>query len=223
MSSGFYDLPFFPIGPNDGTNGKDGVSPTISVEDISGGHRLIIVDATGRRTVDVLNGPEGPQGSAGPQGIQGPKGEKGDTGSQGEQGPAGPTGPQGPTGEQGPKGDKGETGEAGPQGPTGPKGDTGDKGEQGIQGEKGETGPQGEPGANGQPGKDGTNGADGKSAFEFAQDGGYTGTEANFAELLANALDKRNIYIGLHTDGLLYLFINGEPVGTGIAINNTET
>ena len=129
--NGFYDLPFFPIGPNEGTNGKDGVSPTISVENISGGHRLIIVDTTGRKTVDVLNGVDGQQGI---------------------------------------------------------------------------------------PGKDGTNG---KSAYEYAQSGGYTGTEAEFINLLANSVSKQNISLGIHSDGLLYLFIDGEPIGTGISITAT--
>lgn len=195
-SGGFYDLPFFPIGPNDGVNGKDGVSPTISVEEISNGHRLIIVDTTGRKTIEVMNGTEGPQGT---QGIQGEKGPKGDQGEQGPQGEKGDTGPQGD------KGDKGETGAQGE------KGDQGDIGPQGIQGEPGK---QGEQGIQGEPG------SPGKSAYEYAKDGGYTNTEAIFAETLANIVDKRKIAIGLHTDGLLYLFIDGEPVGTGIAINN---
>lgn len=204
--SGFYDLPFFPIGPNNGTNGKDGVSPTISIEDISGGHRLIIVDAAGRKTVDIMNGETGPAGVQGPQGIQGVQGPKGDTGAQGLQGD---------------KGDKGETGATGSQGP---KGDKGDKGDTGAQGPKGDTGAQGEPGADGQPGKDGANGLDGKSAYEYAQDGGYIGTEAEFITLLANSVNKQNISLGIHSDGLLYLFINGEPTGTGVALNtNTET
>jgi hypothetical protein len=195
--SGFTDLPFFPIGPSDGVSGKDGVSPTISVENISGGHRLIIVDAAGRRTVDILNGIDGKEGQQGLQGLQGEKGE---------------TGLQGPAGEQGPKGDKG---------------DKGDTGERGPQGETGADGQPGKDGIDGQPGKDGTNGKDGaagKSAYEYAKDGGYTGTEPEFIELLANTVDKRNITLGLHTDGLLYLFINGEPVGTGISQStNTET
>ena len=107
MSNGFYDLPFFPIGPNDGVNGKDGVSPTISVEDISGGHRLIVVDATGKKTVDVLNGVDGQQGEQGIQGErglqgeQGPKGDKGDKGATGDQGPEGETGPAGKDGADG--------------------------------------------------------------------------------------------------------------------------
>jgi len=198
MSSGFNDLPFFPpTSSSDGTNGKDGVSPTISVENISGGHKLIIVDATGRKTIDIMNGTDGQQG---------PRGEKGDTGLQG------------PAGEQGPKGDTGAQGLQGEQGPAGPQGL---QGEQGPQGEKGAEGQPGKDGNDGQPGKDGTNGKDGangKSAYEYAQDGGYTETESTFAETLANVVDKRNISIGLHTDGLLYLFINGEPTGAGIAI-----
>ena len=52
----------------------------------------------------------------------------------------------------------------------GPKGDTGATGPQG---------PQGEVGADGQPG------TDGKSAYQYAVEGGYTGTEAEFAAKLA--------------------------------------
>ena len=182
MSNGFYDLPFFPIGPNDGTNGKDGVSPTISVEDISGGHKLIIVDTTGKKTVDILNGETGPAGAPGSQGPQGIQGERG------------------LQGEQGPKGDKGDTGEQGPQGQQGEKGETGETGPQGIQGETGATG---------------------KSAYEHAQEGGYSGTEAEFNEMFSNTITKGNITLGLHTDGLLYLFINGTPTGTGIELNTS--
>lgn len=97
-------------------------------------------------------------------------------------------GPQGPQGEKGDaftyadftaeqlaslKGAKGDTG------PQGPKGDAGDTGAQG------ETGPQGPKGDTGAAGADGKNGADGKSAYAFAQDGGYTGTEAQFNTDLA--------------------------------------
>ena len=145
--NGVYDLPFFPTGGS-AENGEDGVSPTVSVKEISGGHRLAIVDASGTKTIDILNGKEGPQGI------------------------------------------------------------------QGIQGEKGE---QGEKGA---AGKDGT---DGKSAYEFAQDGGYLGTETDFAKILANSINNQNITLGLHNDGLLYIFINGEPIGTGIAPSNNRS
>lgn len=70
-------------------------------------------------------------------------------------------------GPQGPKGDPGETGPAGPTGETGPEG------------------PQGERGTQGEPGKDG---ADGKSAYSYAKDGGYTGTEEEFAGKLAQEI-----------------------------------
>ena len=46
----------------------------------------------------------------------------------------------------------------------------GDKGDTGAKGEKGDTG---------------ATGSDGKSAYQYAQDGGYTGTEAEFAAKLA--------------------------------------
>ena len=47
---------------------------------------------------------------------------------------------------------------------------------------RGETGPAG---ADGRDGAQGPAGADGKSAYQYAQDGGYTGTETAFAEKLA--------------------------------------
>lgn len=39
--------------------GRDGVSPTIVVEEISGGHRVTVTDAQGTRSFDVLNGTNG--------------------------------------------------------------------------------------------------------------------------------------------------------------------
>lgn len=86
-----------------------------------------------------------------------------DTGKP-SRGETGATGPQGPTGATGPAGPKGDTGDTGPKGP------------------QGETGPAG---ADGQPGADGVPGADGKSAYQYAVEGGYTGTEAEFAAKLA--------------------------------------
>ena len=55
----------------------------------------------------------------------------------------------------------------------GPKGDTG------LQGPKGDTGPQGAQGPKGDTG------AAGKSAYEYAQEGGFSGTDAEFAQALA--------------------------------------
>lgn len=112
-------------------------------------------------------------------GAQGPAGEKGDKGD---------TGATGATGPQGPKGDTGDTGPAGPKGDTGPQGPQGPQGEQGPQGLQGETGPQGPAGADGAQGPAGT---DGKSAYQYAQDGGYTGTEAEFAAKLAEEMPDK--------------------------------
>ena len=44
-----------PQGPK-GADGTDGVSPTVTVTDINGGHRVTITDATGAKTFDVMNG-----------------------------------------------------------------------------------------------------------------------------------------------------------------------
>jgi hypothetical protein len=68
-------------------------------------------------------------------------------------------------------------------------------------------------GINGIDGKDGENG---KSAYELAKAGGYAGAENDFNTALANILSKQNTTLGLHTDGLIYLFVNGVPVGAGI-------
>ena len=45
----------------------------------------------------------------------------------------------------------------------------------------------------GEPGKDGTIGKDGKSAYEYAQEGGYTGTEQEFASELGDIATKEYV------------------------------
>ena len=85
----------------------------------------------------------------------------------------GPQGERGLTGETGPQGEKGQKGDTGAPGADGAKGDKGDKGDTGATGPKGDTGPAG---------------ADGKTAYQYAQDGGYTGTEEEFAALMAGNL-----------------------------------
>lgn len=56
---------------NDGGPGKDGVSPTISISVITGGHRLTIKDANGTKTVDLLDGSDGSPGATGEKGADG--------------------------------------------------------------------------------------------------------------------------------------------------------
>ena len=76
---------------------------------------------------------------------------------------------------------KGEIGPAGPQGEPGPQGLKGDVGP------KGDTGSQGPHGPQGPVGVQGPQGPAGKSAYQLAvEQGGYTGTEEEFATLLAS-------------------------------------
>lgn len=50
------------------TPGKDGISPTVTVTAIDGGHRVSITDATGTQTFDVMDGADGQPGSSGENG-----------------------------------------------------------------------------------------------------------------------------------------------------------
>lgn len=42
--------------------GEPGASPTVTVQDIAGGHRIVITDATGTSSVDVMDGKQGDPG-----------------------------------------------------------------------------------------------------------------------------------------------------------------
>ena len=97
----------------------------------------------------------------------------------------GPQGPQGEKGDPGAPGPKGEKGDTGPQGLQGEKGETGAPGPQGEKGDPGAQGPKGEKGDPGAQGPKGSPGSDGKTAYQYAQDGGYTGSESEFAAKLA--------------------------------------
>lgn len=85
----------------------------------------------------------------------------------------------------------------GAKGDKGDKGDRGDRGLQGIQGDKGDKG---------------DNGADGKTAYAYAQDGGYGGTEAQFTEKLANGFGGLHIGSSTPPDTAdVWVDPNGEP------------
>ena len=62
------------------------------------------------------------------------------------------------------------------------------RGATGPQGPAGASGKDGEKGDKGAPGEKGPPGADGKSAYQYAQDGGYTGTETDFMVKLAQEI-----------------------------------
>lgn len=141
----------------------------------------------------------GPQGLKGDTGAQGPTGPKGDTGETGAVGPTGPTGPTGAKGDTGATGGAGATGATGPTGPTGPQGSpggtgaTGATGPTGPTGAAGGTGPTGPTGAKGDTGATGPTGAAGKSAYQYAVESGYTGTEADLSDALASLGDLNSI------------------------------
>ena len=62
-----------------GQPGEDGVSPTVTVTDITGGHRVTITDATGTDTFDVMDGSKGDPGTPGQPGQPGQPGADGHT------------------------------------------------------------------------------------------------------------------------------------------------
>lgn len=91
-----------------GSDGQDGVSPLVSVSEITGGHRVSIQDADGTRSFDVMDGKDGADGQDGKDGQSGAAGADGITptiGANGNwyvgqtdtgvaaMGPAGPAGP----------------------------------------------------------------------------------------------------------------------------------
>ena len=167
---------------------------------------------SGKMTLYVPAGPQGPmgqegpqglpgaQGEQGPRGIQGPQGIQGERGPEGQQGPMGPQGIQGPKGEtgergpQGPQGIQGATGAQGPRGETGPVGPMGPEGPRGIQGERGPQGPEGPKGATGDKGPIG--------------DSPLPLTFGNFS---------------VNTDGYLQFEYNGGPMDSSMFNLNPET
>ena len=56
---------------------EDGISPTITIEEITGGHTVSITDADGTKTFTVNDGANGATGEKGPTGATGPTGSAG--------------------------------------------------------------------------------------------------------------------------------------------------
>ena len=54
-----------------GNKGDNGISPTVTVTDITNGHRVTITDADGMKTFDVMNGAQGDPGGKGDPGAPG--------------------------------------------------------------------------------------------------------------------------------------------------------
>ena len=192
-------------------------------------------------------GATGPQGEQGIQGEQGPQGIQGETGPQGALGVGIQSVVQTTTSTedggtnvvtvtktdgtsstfQVKNGSKGSTGPTGADGKDGAPGADGQDGTTPTIGDNGnwfigdtDTGKPSR-GEIGPAGADGTTGADGKSAYQYAQDGGYTGTEAEFAAKMAkekfanpNALTFSGAVAGTY-DGSEPLTVNIPSSGGG--------
>ena len=115
-----------------GEPGRDGVTPTFSIESVETGEPGTDADVT--MTGDAPNHglkfviPRGDKGDKGDTGSPGAKGDKGEPGAKGEPGSPGAKGDKGDPGSPGAKGDKGEPGAKGEPGSPGAKGDKGDTG-----------------------------------------------------------------------------------------------
>ena len=69
------------------------------------------------------------------------------------------------------------------------------------------------------PSRKASNTGGGKSAYEIWLDEGHTGSEADFLKSLqGEGFDPSACTLSLHTDGLLYMFYHGQPMGNGIAL-----
>ena len=132
-----------------------------------------------------ITGPAGPAGAPGSDGRDGVDGQDGAPGTDGKDGHDGVDGITPHIGDNGNwyigdtdtgKPSRGETGPAGQDGAPGEKGDKGDQGDPGYTPVKGVDYFDGDPGAPG---------SDGKSAYQYAQEGGFTGTEEEFISKLA--------------------------------------
>lgn len=144
-----------------GPAGADGFTPKITANETTGGYNLLIQNKNDLEMITIKNGKDGNPGPAGKSGSDGAPGSDG-VGIKSVVQTELSTEDQGRNTMRITKTD----------------GTTTDF--YVFNGRRGRTGPVG------QPGKDGRNGNPGKSAYEYAKDGGFTGTEEAFAELLAN-------------------------------------
>ena len=119
--------------------------------------------------------------------LAGKDGVDGQDGRDGVDGRDGIDGQDGRDGINGKDGKDGKDGIDGKDGLNGTNGRDGIDGKDGRDGIDGKDGVDGKDGIDGIDGKDGVDGADGKTAYEYATEGGYTGTIEEFTEALAMA------------------------------------
>lgn len=198
-----------------GKDGKDGFSPVISISAITGGNRITITDANGTHTVDVLDGKDGKNGSPGQDGngissavlnadytltLTFDDGTKYTTPSiRGATGATGSSGKDGSNGKDGTSVTVKSVSES-----------TADGGSNVVTFSDGKTLTV----KNGKTGATGDKGADGKTPVV----GEDYYTEAEKTEMVNDVIVKLSdkLSLGIASDGLIYLFVDGQPVGTGI-------
>lgn len=140
-----------------GPTGKDGVSPTIEVEETDEGVRVSVTDLQGTSSYELHNGKDGNDGAPGPAGKDGAKGEPGKDGKDGEKGKDGTDGFSPIVTVKSDTDDeyilsitdaRGSFNTPNLKGKDG-SGGAGEKGDKGDPGEKGEKGDKGDPGEDG--------------------------------------------------------------------------
>lgn len=198
--------------PQAGSDGKDGITPTIG----ENGNWFLGSTDTGKpsRGAPGAAGTPGKDGTDGKDGAPGKDGADGHTPAITAEKSGKVTtikadgatiatisdGTDGTNGADGAPGKDGSPGAAGKDGTTPTIGENGNwylgdtdtgkpsRGAAGAKGADGADGKDGAKGDKGDPGEKGNTGADGKSAYQYAKDGGYTGTEADFMAKLAQEI-----------------------------------
>lgn len=165
-----------PAGPA-GTDGQDGTQGIQGEPGVDGTTYTPAVSADGTLSWTNDGGKPNPE----PVNIKGPAGQDGADGAQGVQGPPGQDGANGQDGENGAT----FTPSVSEAGVLSWSNDKGLPNPASVD-IKGPAGAAGQDGATGPAGADGAPGTDGKTAYQYAVDGGYTGTEAEFQTLMGS-------------------------------------
>ena len=84
-----------------------------------------------------------------------------------------------------------------------------------VKGPKGDPGEPGRDGTDGTPGAPGAPGADGKSAYQYAKEGGFVGTEEQFYTALAEVILKMNKVIPRKVNTIATLSAAGQAQDSG--------
>lgn len=177
----------------DGTDGTDGVSPTVATQAITGGTKVTITDKDGAHEFNVMNGTNGTNGKDGTDGTDGTDGITPTIGANGnwylgDADTGKPSrGANGTNGTNGTNGKDGATWYEGIDYPIGAKSNDlwlytgGTAHHDGFElGDVSQYNGMGWDVIANIRGATGATGAAGKSAYASAQDGGFTGTEAQF-------------------------------------------